>query len=55
MQPLKSALDKKSAYDLFKKESQSLWSKSWKNTGIGFMLVKKDFFLRILPAFNHKF
>ena len=49
---MKGALDKKSPYDLFKKESWSLWSKSLKIAANGFILIKKNFFLSIFPAFK---
>ena len=55
VQALKGALNKKSPWDLFKKESWSSWSKFLKNTVKGFILVKQNFFLRIFLAFNHKF
>ena len=49
---MKGALDKKSPYDLFKKESWSLWSKSLKSAKNGFILIKKNFFRSIFPAFK---
>ena len=55
VQALKGALNKKSPWDLFKKESWSSWSKFLKNTVKVLILVKKNFFLYIFPEFNHKF
>ena len=52
---MKGALDKKSPYDLFKKESWSSWSKSLKSAANGIIWSKRTSSYLFFQHLNHKF